>query len=79
MNIFQEMKLSKHDTWIMLEEAVQAIQNRSTFVRYSLEKLNQIVANLVDGNTEIAQKIHAVSLKNSTAEHYNALYITGIE
>lgn len=48
------------DTWKMLEEAVRAIQNRSTYVRFSLEKLNQIVANLVDGNKEIAKKIHMV-------------------
>ena len=48
------------ETWIMLEEAVKAIQQRSTFVRYSLEKLNQIVSNLVDGNQDIAQTIHNV-------------------
>ena len=48
----------EEETWQMLEEAVKAIQNRSSFIRYSLEKLNQTVANLVDGNAETARKIH---------------------
>ena len=48
----------EEETWQMLEEAVRAIQNRSSFIRYSLEKLNQTVANLVDGNADTARKIH---------------------
>merc|ERR1712113_255411 len=58
------------ESWVMLEEAVKAIQQRSTFVRYSLEKLNQIVSNLVDGNQDIAQTIHN-KLKAVCEEHIN--------
>ena len=52
----------EQESWSKLEEAVKAIQSRSTFVRYSLEKLNQIVSNLVDGNTDLANRIHSVCL-----------------
>ena len=58
----------EEETWLMLEEAVRAIQNRSSFIRYSLEKLNQIVSNLVDGNADIAKKIH-LRLKGVCEEH----------
>jgi len=51
----------------MLEEAVKAIQNRSGF-NFSLEKLNQIVSNLVDGNADIARKMH-LRLKGVCEEH----------
>lgn len=61
--VFKNRTLPKNyetETWQMLEEAVRAIQNRSSFIRFSLEKLNQTVANLVDGNAEIALKTHQV-------------------
>lgn len=60
----------EQESWSKLEEAVKAIQSRSTFVRYSLEKLNQIVSNLVDGNTDLAQRIHS-QLKRVCEEHIN--------
>lgn len=60
----------EQESWIKLEEAVKAIQSRSTFVRYSLEKLNQIVSNLVDGNTDLANRIHS-QLKRVCEEHIN--------
>ena len=54
----------EQESWSKLEEAVKAIQSRSTFVRYSLEKLNQIVSNLVDGNTDLANRIRFVVNNN---------------
>ena len=51
------------ESWKKLEEAVRAIQSRSTYVRFSLENLNQIVANLVEGNKELAKKLHYVSTR----------------
>ena len=58
----------EQESWSKLEEAVKAIQSRSTFVRYSLEKLNQIVSNLVDGNTDLAERIHSVCKPFETIE-----------
>ena len=43
-------------------------RSRSTYVRFSLESLNRTVANLVDGNKEIAKKIHR-QLKEVCEEH----------
>ena len=67
----------EQESWSKLEEAVKAIQSRSTFVRYSLEKLNQIVSNLVDGNTDLANRIHSVcfSPKNFTGLFFFILAI----
>jgi len=55
-------KSYENESWVMLEEAVQAIQTKDSYRKFSLEKLNQVVANLVDGHKDLARNLHQVKL-----------------
>ena len=55
-------KSYENESWVMLEEAVQAIQTKDSYRKFSLERLNQVVANLVDGHKDLARNLHLVRL-----------------
>lgn len=61
-------KSYENESWSMLEESVKAIQTKSTYKKFSLEKLNQVVANLVDGHKDLASNLHN-KLKKVCEDH----------
>ncbi|CAG5088020.1 Oidioi.mRNA.OKI2018_I69.PAR.g11705.t1.cds [Oikopleura dioica] len=61
-------KSYENESWVMLEEAVQAIQTKDSYRKFSLERLNQVVANLVDGHKDLARNLH-LKLRKVCEDH----------